>query len=257
MILRIEENLPLIAPNKFSTKNGGNNPTTTNKPGDILDKDEKGRFYSFAGGEFDEYYFNLVILLTKLLIDEQIIEVSTGISPFPRSYQIKNFGILELLQKLLDSRYHSLVAVAIRVCCNVIRLNPLNCVALEVKGILHTAIVSLFRLQFFGTLDKNEGNRVTSKDEGTLEDESSHSRRGNKPINPYDISSLELFQEFSLFLQLFAISYSRKDASLIGVFTFLLLSSWIPITADHSVLKNVRCMNCETEFACFECIAER
>lgn len=262
MIIRIEENLPLIAPNKSTNKGKGGGGGSGLEPSE---KEEKGRFYSFAGSEFDEYYLNLVILFTKLLIDEQIVDISGNISPFPRGYQIKNYGILDLLQQLLDCRYHSLVAVAIRVCCNAIRLNPLNCVSMEMKGILHTAILCLFRLQYFGTLDKNEGCRVTSKDDaanGVMEDESAHSvRRGvpmnHKAINPYEICSLELFQEFSLFLQLFAISYSRKDASMIGIFMFLLLSSWIPITSDHSVLKNIRCMNCETEFACFECISER
>jgi hypothetical protein len=239
MILRIELNLPFLAPSEGMKpmKSKSEHGLPSSNHGTV---DQRGKFYSFAGSEFDTYYTELVVLLTKLLMDEELIEFSS-LSPFARIWQIKNFHILSLIRRMIDSPYQSLVAVGLRTCLMVIRLNPQNCVALVEKHILNSVMYCAAKVSFFGRVDVGENN-------------TSNFGRSN---NALENLSLDLFEELSLVLQLASICFSRQDCSIFAAFTFLLLSAWLPILPDHSVHKFLRCMNCESEYACFECISER
>lgn len=237
MILRIELNLPLLAPSDTARSSRARGPADSSNHGNP----ETGKFYSFAGSEFDNYYNELVVLVVKLLLDEPIIDPSSNI-PFPKTYQVKNMSVIWIVRRLLDSAFHSLVAVGIRICLIVIRLNPQNCIFLDSNGIFQSVLTCLVKLSFFGRLDFD-----------SKEEEVPHF----KSDNPLENSALELYDELSTALQLFSICYARNNSSVFASFTFLLLSLWLPVSHDHHLQKHVRCMNCESEFACYECISDR
>jgi hypothetical protein len=268
MVIRVESNLPLISPSNDAAKTSG--PKVRSYTFD-LDKsssshgfsgaslsDTIGKYYSLVGESFDEYYSSLVVLLSKLLMDEAFVEVQGGVNSFSRNYQVRNFHVLSLVKRFIECKFSPLVVVACRVCTIAIRLNPLNSVVLESRDVIGSLVCCAVKLQFSGRLDIEEAPRVSSRD-GFLshEEPTVSSTPRHRFLNPLDANLLELLDELLLVLQLFAVSYSRHSSSILAVFSVLLLSIWSPASLDSVLQKNLRCLNCESEYACFECISER
>jgi hypothetical protein len=270
MVIRVESNLPLISPSNDAAKTSG--PKVRSYTFD-LDKsasshglsgtssgnsDTIGKYYSLVGESFDEYYSSLVVLLSKLLMDEAFVEVHGGVNSFSRNYQVRSFHVLSLVKSLIECKYSPLVVVACRVCTIAIRLNPLNSVVMETRDLIGSLVCCAVKLQFCGRLDIEEAPRVSSREGGfSHEEHTTGSTQRHRSANPLDSNFLELLDELLLVLQLFAVSYSRHSSSILAVFSVLLLSIWSPTSLDNVLQKNLRCLNCESEYACFECISER
>ena len=227
MLSRVEANLHFLAPCNDASR------TAKSKSTDVYQL-EKGRFYSFAGTEFDEYYSNLLQLLVKSLIDEQFIDVSTPSSDAAKSLQIKNFQILPLIQKLLETSHSSLVIIGVRVAFITIKLNTSNSITLEHFHVLSAIFKCMTRLVMKGRLDLSIKSPVLS---GSNSKESFHEDSANyqtlpakaaKPTadvttrstsqNILDLCIPDFLDELAEVIQLFAIYFSKRDDNLLKYF---------------------------------------
>ena len=77
--------------------------------------------------------------------------------------------------------------------------------------------------------------------------------------NILDLYILDFLDELAEVVQLFAIYFSKRDDNLLKYLVFLLVSLWMPTNSDaiYCNSRSSRCMNCETDFAVYDCAHER
>lgn len=119
--------------------------------------EQMGLYSTFAKGEFDAYYSQLVMVLLNIILDDTAVQqLSSGNNlPFlpPRGGEIKNFKAVSILVSLLASARVGLNTVVLRVSYALMRLHAPNVAVLEVLSVVSSLVEKLMAISYGGTLD--------------------------------------------------------------------------------------------------------
>lgn len=283
MLFRIEENLPLLAPCMKTTRDAvGGFPSSAKG---LNSAEISSVFFSPYGSCFDHFYACLTLGLLKISFDEPFVMNTDRSEEFlgvGYGLQIKNIIPLKVLKELLKSDRIGLLAVAVKVIFLLIRINPLNIVALEKFEVIQSLLNCFVAIVSYGNSMSNFSVRHDSTD-GV--DSTSPSPRPSSFL-PVDLMQressgdadrfseamedesnvniwfMDLLQEMLQIFQLISTFYSKRDDSVLACIILVLLQAWIPVVQSDSVLQSegkdyFRCANCEVELASLECICER
>lgn len=191
MLLRVEENLILLAPcsqsslaaaagqaqarkslsstssvSSDSAADVGPQASKTSPPGaedsprhrhPASSGEPVGLYGSFAKGEFDSYYSHLVMIVMNFILDDAAVQQINTSNQLPflpsRGSEIKNVKAMALLIAMLSSSSSGLTTVAVRICFALMKLHAPNVVVLEVGGVVSVIVEVLLAIVFVGRLD--------------------------------------------------------------------------------------------------------
>jgi len=236
--------------------------------------------YHSSAGSFDNYYSSVLSALLNIITSDvsanssvllkrqsSIPNSSLPLLP-PRWTSIQNLTALSIVVELLQSNKVSLVIIGVRICYALLKCSTKNVVALELAGVVAALVKLMVSIAISG--------RVGIRQFESYESTNRNQNQTNLHFFGYGSrSTLSILSDVVTVLKMVSIITSRRDVSIMAVITTTMLSCTLNSNEKNSPLNisaskaseelndgampslsGLRCQNCETEVAKFECLNE-
>ena len=282
MLFRVEENLSLLAPVRNETRAiiSGVGGLTLNNSSEPVD--DNSIFYAAKGTTFDQFYCSLMLTVIKISVDEPLNSTSDNIEELLRvssGIQIKSAVGIKLINELLKCEHMSLVSIGVKAAFLLVKMNPLNIVALEKFDVIQSLLICLIGISLFGkheycfnfkkTTELTESPATSTPRPSNslvgelLQRESSgdidHLSENTDFDTNLNVDALHLLEEILQILQIVCAFYAKRDESIVSSILLIMLVSWSPMETNLKIHGKdcFRCANCEVESAAVECLCQR